>query len=50
MAKGRWELTPHGADIGIRGIGSSKDESFEEVAVALTAVITDPNQSQPKNL
>ena len=37
-----WELFPHGADIGVRGIGTSKEQAFEQVARALTAVITDP--------
>jgi len=50
MTTGRWELTPHGADIGVRGIGSSKEESFEQAAVALTAVITDPNSVAAKEL
>jgi tRNA nucleotidyltransferase (CCA-adding enzyme) len=50
MTKGRWELTPHGADIGVRGIGSSKEESFEQAAVALTAVITDPDSVAAKAL
>jgi tRNA nucleotidyltransferase (CCA-adding enzyme) len=38
----RWELTPHGADIGVRGVGSSKAQAFEQAALALTAVITEP--------
>jgi len=42
MSEGRWELLPHGADIGVRGIGESKEVAFEQAAVALTAVITDP--------
>ena len=42
MTHGRWELIPHGADVGVRGIGASKAEAFEQAAVALTAVITDP--------
>jgi tRNA nucleotidyltransferase (CCA-adding enzyme) len=37
-----WELFPHEADMGVRGIGGSKEEAFEQAAVALTAVITDP--------
>lgn len=37
-----WEHFDHGADIGVRGIGASKAEAFEQVALALTAVITDP--------
>ena len=37
----RWEHFPHGADIGIRGIGRSKNEAFEQAALAMTQVITD---------
>jgi tRNA nucleotidyltransferase (CCA-adding enzyme) len=37
-----WEHFPHQADIGVRGIGPSKEAAFEEAALALTAVITDP--------
>jgi tRNA nucleotidyltransferase (CCA-adding enzyme) len=37
-----WEHFGHGADIGVRGIGRTKEEAFEQAAVALTAVITDP--------
>jgi SHS2 domain-containing protein len=42
MYEGQWELLPHGADIGVRGIGDSKESAFEQAAIALTAVITDP--------
>lgn len=38
----RWEHFAHDADIGVRGIGPSKQEAFEQAALALTAVITDP--------
>jgi hypothetical protein len=41
MSEAHWEHLPHGADIGVRGIGKSKAEAFEQAAVALTAVITD---------
>jgi len=37
-----WEHFEHGADIGVRGIGATKAEAFEQAALALTAVITDP--------
>jgi SHS2 domain-containing protein len=37
-----WEHFAHGADIGVRGIGVSQNEAFEQAAVALTAVVTDP--------
>jgi SHS2 domain-containing protein len=42
MTNGHWELIPHGADVGVRGVGISKAEAFEQAAVALTAVMTDP--------
>ncbi|MGZ8153402.1 MAG: archease [Methylovulum sp.] len=37
-----WEHFNHDADIGIRGIGSTLDQAFEQAAIAMTAVITDP--------
>jgi SHS2 domain-containing protein len=37
-----WEHYEHSADIGVRGIGRTKAEAFEQAALALTAVITDP--------
>lgn len=37
-----WEHFEHGADIGVRGIGTTKAGAFEQAALALTAVITDP--------
>jgi SHS2 domain-containing protein len=42
MNSAHWEHLPHGADIGVCGFGSSKAEAFEQAAIALTAVITDP--------
>jgi tRNA nucleotidyltransferase (CCA-adding enzyme) len=43
-----WEHFPHEADMGIRGRGASKEEAFEQAAVALTAVITDPAKVDPR--
>ena len=37
-----WEHFAHDADIGIRGIGATRSEAFEQAALALTAAITDP--------
>lgn len=37
-----WEHFPHGADIGVRGIGATQAAAFEQAAVALTAVVADP--------
>lgn len=39
----RWSHFGHGADIGIRGEGSTKEQAFEQAALALTAVLTDPS-------
>jgi SHS2 domain-containing protein len=41
MNMARWEHFSHGSDIGVRGIGSSVEEAFEQAAVALTAVVAD---------
>ncbi len=38
----RWEHFPHDADIGVRGIGPSRESAFEQAALAMTGVITDP--------
>src|SRR5512139_481705 len=38
----RWELSSHGADVGVRGSGGTLAAAFEGVALALTAVVCDP--------
>jgi SHS2 domain-containing protein len=40
--QGHWEHFDHDADIGVRGWGATKAEAFEQAALALTAVVTDP--------
>ena len=45
---GRWEHFAHGADVGIRGIGATEAEAFEQAALALTAVVTDPSAVEPR--
>ncbi|QSR85845.1 archease [Methylacidimicrobium sp. B4] len=47
-ARARWEHFPHVADVGIRGIGPSREEAFVQAALALTAVITDPRLVVPR--
>jgi tRNA nucleotidyltransferase (CCA-adding enzyme) len=42
-----WEHFPHQADMGIRGFGSTMEEAFEQAALALTAVITQPDKVEP---
>lgn len=37
-----FELFEHGADVGVRGRGASKEEAFAQAACAMTAVMTDP--------
>ncbi|HEY7716513.1 MAG TPA: archease [Candidatus Binatia bacterium] len=49
MSETRWELFPHGADMGVRGIAPSKAAAFEQAAVALTAVVTDPARVAAKD-
>ena len=36
-----WEHFPHEADMGVRGHGASREQAFEQAALALTAVIAD---------
>jgi tRNA nucleotidyltransferase (CCA-adding enzyme) len=44
-----WEHFEHGADVGVRGIGSTMAAAFEQAALALTAVITDPAGVAPRD-
>ena len=39
-----WEHFSHGADIGIRGYGNNKTQAFINAALALTAVICEPEK------
>jgi tRNA nucleotidyltransferase (CCA-adding enzyme) len=42
-----WEHFPHEADMGVRGIGLTREAAFEGAALALTGVITDPTDVIP---
>jgi SHS2 domain-containing protein len=44
----RWEHFPHEADMGVRGVGRSLPEAFEQAALALMHVITDPARVAPR--
>ena len=48
MGKAHWELYSHPSDIGVRGIGPTREEAFAQAAIALTAVITEPQKVEPK--
>ncbi len=39
-----WEHFYHAADIGVRGIGRTLDQAFEQAALAMTAVIVKPDR------
>jgi len=44
-----WSHFHHQADIGVRGIGRTLAEAFTQAAVALTAVVTDPDGIDPRH-
>lgn len=44
-----WQHFRHEADIGIRGYGCSLEESFVQAALAMTAVITEPELIYPRD-
>lgn len=41
MTDAHWEHFPHEADMGVRGVGATREQAFEQAALAMTAVITD---------
>ncbi len=43
-----WEHFAHQADIGVRGFGDSPAEAFEEAALALMAVMCQPDRVEAK--
>lgn len=43
----RWEHFTHDADMGVRGIGATCAEAFEQAALALSAIVTDPAAIRP---
>lgn len=48
--KARWEHFSHDADIGVRGHGRTPAEAFEQAALALTGVVTDPAGVRPERM
>ncbi len=42
MPQGRWEHVEHDADIGLRAVAGSRQELFQLMAEALTALVTEP--------
>ena len=46
----RWEHFPHQADVGVRGLGATPAQAFEQAALALTGVITDTDDVAPREM
>lgn len=44
-----WEHFHHQADIGVRGIGGTVTEAFEQAAIAIIAVICSHEKIEPVN-
>jgi len=44
LEPGDWELFPHGADVGVRGYGVTRETAFENAAYAMTAALAEPDQ------
>lgn len=45
----RWEHFPHGADIGVRGIGRSLAEALTQAALAMTSAVVDLDSVRPQS-
>ena len=45
-----WEHFSHGADIGVRGFGETKETAFEQAALATVAVTTDLQTVEPREV
>lgn len=50
MSLASWEHFYHMADIGVRGRGRTLSEAFEQTALALSAVITEPKRIQAQQV
>ena len=49
MRETYWQHYAHPADMGIRGIGPTKEAAFAQAALAMTAVICDPATISPRD-
>lgn len=48
MGEPRWEHYSHPADMGIRGFGRTREEAFAQAALALTAIIVEPEKVESR--
>ena len=49
MTAAAWQHFEHGADIGVRGRGATREAAFEQAALAMTAVVADPASIEPRD-
>jgi len=47
MSMERYEHFEHGADMGVRGFGPTPAAAFAQIALAVTAIVTDPANVEP---
>jgi len=50
MDSAHWEHYSHPADMGIRGVGATREEAFAQAALALTAVIAELDDIEPRHV
>jgi len=43
-----WQHFDHGADIGVRGVGVTRAQAFEQAALALTAIVAPIDAVEPR--
>ena len=48
MTQAHWEHFEHEADMGVLGVGTTLAEAFEQAALAMTAIIADPERIAPE--
>jgi SHS2 domain-containing protein len=48
-ASARWEHFQHGADVGVRGLGPTRAQAFEQAALAMTATVADLDLVQARD-
>ena len=48
MVSRRWEHFPHAADMGVRGFGPTEADAFAEAALAMMALVTEPDRVRPR--
>lgn len=48
LSSAGWAHFDHDADIGVRGIGATRAEAFEQAALALTSIVTSIDTVEPR--